>query len=76
MVPEVLAEIKSLSKKYIKFPYNAQQSVFKSQFYEIAWFPYLTGMVDWTRATEATIHERLHVHQLKKLLLNQQVSDL
>lgn len=46
VVPKVLAGIKSLSKKFIKFPYDAQLSVIKSQFYEIAWF----ANVNWRQA--------------------------
>ena len=48
-MPEVLAAIKSLSRKYIRFPYNdAQQSVIKRQFYEIAGFPNVVGAIACT----------------------------
>ena len=48
-MPAVLAAIKSLSRKYIRFPYNdAQQSVIKRQFYEIAGFPNVVGAIACT----------------------------
>ena len=48
-VPAALATIKSLSCQYIQFPYNdAQQTVIKREFFEIAGFPNVIGAIDCT----------------------------
>ena len=52
----VLVAIMCLTRQYINFPYNdAQQTVIKRDFYEIAGFPHVIGAIDC--ASEATIHE-------------------
>ena len=48
-MPSVLEAIKSLTEEYIRFPFReAQQTVIKRQFYEIAGFPNVIGAVDCT----------------------------
>ena len=56
-MPAVLAAIMSLSKRYIKFPYNNdQQTGIKRDFYAIARFPNVISAVDCTHVRIWTIY--------------------
>ncbi|KAI2646902.1 hypothetical protein H4Q32_026559 [Labeo rohita] len=48
-LPAVLAAIKSLSRRYIQFPFDdGQQSIIKREFYRIAEYPNVVGAIDCT----------------------------
>lgn len=49
MMPDVLAAIKSLAPRFIRFPYgDDRQTMIKREFYEIAGFPNVIGAIDCT----------------------------
>uniref|UniRef100_A0A3Q3GWN6 Putative nuclease HARBI1 n=1 Tax=Labrus bergylta TaxID=56723 RepID=A0A3Q3GWN6_9LABR len=64
-MPAVCAAIKVLSAQYIRFPFNdAQQTVIKRGFYEIAGFPNVTGAIDCThmRLKPLSMNDYAHIN--------------
>ena len=75
-MPTVLRAISSLSAQYIRFPYHdAQQTVIKREFYEIAEFPNVIGAIDCThvRLKAPSVNDYAYINRKNYHSINVQI---
>ena len=75
-MPSVLEAIKSLTQEYIRFPFeDDQQTVIKREFYEIARFPNVVGLIDCThvRIRPPSVNDYAYINRKNYHSINVQV---
>lgn len=76
ILPSVLAAIRGLTPTYIRFPYdNAQQTMIKRAFYEIAGLPNVIGAIDCThvRLKPPSVNDYAYVNRKNYHSINVQI---
>ncbi|XP_034035060.1 putative nuclease HARBI1 [Thalassophryne amazonica] len=76
ILPHVLAGIRDLAPRYIRFPYNnAEQAVIKRDFHELAGFPNVIGAIDCThvRLRPPSVNDYAYVNRKNYHSINVQL---